>query len=197
VPSIGGDILALIEHLEADSAHLIGISFAPAPLVWAAVERPEAAHSLVLINPFVRTIKTNPIMSALFWFMLNNPWRVQTWGMYYRMMYPTRKPDDFDDYLKQLKDNLSESGRFAAAAALANSSRQPSQERLSQVQTPALVIMGAKDPDFPDPEAEGKAVAQEIGGALELIEGAGHYPQTEMPEQTARIVIDFLKQSAS
>ena len=30
-------------------------------------------------------------------------------------------------------------------------------------------------------------------GTLALVEGAGHYPQTEMPEKTTPLVIDFLK----
>jgi pimeloyl-ACP methyl ester carboxylesterase len=56
------------------------------------------------------------------------------------------------------------------------------------------VIMGTKDPDFPNPVEEGKIVAESTGGRLALIEGAGHYPHTEMPEKTAPIVIDFLEQ---
>ena len=54
-------------------------------------------------------------------------------------------------------------------------------------------MMGTKDPDFPDAVAEGKYLAQQIGAELELIEGAGHYPQTEMPDETTPLVLDFLK----
>jgi pimeloyl-ACP methyl ester carboxylesterase len=91
VPSVGGDILALIEHLNAGPAHVIGTSFAPAAVVWAAVERPDRIRSLVLISPFVRDARINPVMKALFWLIMNNPWRVRTWGMYYNSLYPTRK----------------------------------------------------------------------------------------------------------
>ena len=34
--------------------------------------------------------------------------------------------------------------------------------------------------------------AEETGGTLKLVEGAGHYPQTEMPEQSRPLVLDFL-----
>jgi pimeloyl-ACP methyl ester carboxylesterase len=197
VPAVGSDILAMIEHLDAGPAHLIGTSFSAAPVVWAAAERPDSVRSLVLIAPFVRTAKINPIMKALFWLMMNNPWRVRTWAMYYGTLYPTHKPTDFKDYLSQLRENMAQPGRFDAAAALGNSSRQPSEERMQRVQAPTLVIMGTKDPDFPDPAGEGKIVAEQTGGRLELIEGAGHYPQTEMPEKTTPIVIDFLKGSLS
>lgn len=53
-----------------------------------------------------------------------------------------------------------------------------------------------KDPDF-DPRAEGEYIAGQTGGELALIEGAGHYPQTEMPEKTAPLVIDFLRRAGA
>lgn len=34
-------------------------------------------------------------------------------------------------------------------------------------------------------------------GKLALIESAGHYPQTEMPEQTAPIIVEFLRQGTN
>jgi pimeloyl-ACP methyl ester carboxylesterase len=193
VPSVGRDILALIDHLRAGPVHIIGTSFAPAGVVWAAAESPDCVRSLILISPFVRDVPINPVMNALFWLMMHNPWRVQMWGKYYGTLYPTRKPADFQDYLKQLVENLKQPGRMDAANALANSSRQPSAECLPRVKAPTLVIMGTKDPDFPDPVAEGKAVAGQTHGRVEYIQGAGHYPQTEMPEKTAPLVIDFLQ----
>ena len=64
VPSVGNDILALIEHLNASSAHVIGTSFSPSAAVWAAAECPDRIRSLVLISPFVRAVKINPIMQV-------------------------------------------------------------------------------------------------------------------------------------
>jgi pimeloyl-ACP methyl ester carboxylesterase len=97
--------------------------------------------------------------------------------------------------LSQLKANLKQPGRFEAANDYGDASLQPAEERLGRVKAPTLVIMGTKDPDFPDPVAEGKFIAAHTGGKLELIEGAGHYPQTEMPEKTIPLVMDFLKAS--
>jgi hypothetical protein len=135
---------------------------------------------LVLINPFVRQAKINPLMNALFWIMLHNPWRVRTWVMYFRRLYPSCKPADFQVYLNQLAENMAQPGPFAAAAALGTSSRQPSVERLERV------VMGSRDPDFPDPAEEGKIVANHTGGRLELIDGAGHYPKSQMHKKTTR-----------
>jgi pimeloyl-ACP methyl ester carboxylesterase len=192
VPSVGQDILALLAQPGWAPAHVIGTSFAPAAIVWAAAQKPESFRSLVLINPFVRDAKPNPLVQAVFWLMMNNPWRVRTWGMYYDSLYPTRKPGDHPAYRAGLLENLGQPGRFQAAKLLAISSRQPSEQALKQVKAPVLVLMGTRDPDFPDPAAEGQWIAGQTGGKLELVEGAGHYPQAEMPEQTAPLVLDFL-----
>lgn len=192
VSSVANDILALIEHLNAGPAHVIATSFSPAPAIWAVVERPELIRSLVLIGAFVRGALMNPLMQAAVWLMLNNPWRVQTWRMFYRTLYPTHKPADFEDYLDKLTANLSQPGRFDAVKALGSAPRKPSEERLPLVKAPTLVVMGTKDPDFPNPTAEGQYLAEKTSGKQVLIEGAGHYPQTEMPEQTAPSILDFL-----
>jgi pimeloyl-ACP methyl ester carboxylesterase len=197
VPSVGGDIVALTEHLGAASAHVIGTSFSAAPAVWAAAERPVGVLSLTLIGAFVRAARLNPLMDILFRLMVSGPWRVRAWIAYYGRLYPTRQPADFKDYLKSLAANMAERGRFQAAKSLAFSSRQPSAERLSLVSAPTLVIMGAKDPDFPDPAAEGAYIAGQTGGELLMVEGAGHYPQTEMPEKVTPAITDFLKRSGS
>jgi pimeloyl-ACP methyl ester carboxylesterase len=193
VSSVGNDILYLIEHLHAGPAHVIGTSFSPSAVIWAATERPDNIRSLVLISPFVRDVKINRFMLALFWLMMNNPWRVQAWTKYYGTMYPAQKPSDFQDYLRELKTNLKEPGRFNAVKAFGSASRKASEERLNQIKKPTLVIVGSKDPDFPDPEAEGRIIANKTNGTLVLIEEAGHYPQTEMPDETASHIIKFLK----
>lgn len=197
VPSVGEDILAAIDHFGAGAAHVIATSFSPGAAVWAAAEAPDRIASLVLIGAFVRDAKTSPWMKIAFWLMLNNPWRVRTWGMFYRSLYPTRKPDDFDEYLARLTRNLREPGRFAASKALAGSSRQPSESRLGRVSAPVLVVMGTQDPDFPDPGAEAQFIAAQTGGTVVMIDGAGHYPQTEMPDQTTPAILDFLRGAAA
>jgi pimeloyl-ACP methyl ester carboxylesterase len=195
IPSVGGDILALVEHIGAGPAHIIASSFSAGAAVWAAAENPDSVRSLILIGGSVRNGKVNPFLKPIYWLMMNNPWRVRTWIMYYRTLYPSRKPDDFAEYLNDLSRNLAQKGRFAAAAALASCSRSPSQERLGRVRAHTLIIMGTRDPDFPDPSSEGKFIAEKTGGRLELIQGAGHYPQSEMPEITTPLIIGFLRLS--
>ena len=48
-----------------------------------------------------------------------------------------------------------------------------------------MVVMGTKDPDWPDPVAEAKWIAAQLSAEVLLVEGAGHYPMAEMPEAPA------------
>jgi pimeloyl-ACP methyl ester carboxylesterase len=193
VRSVGRDALALLEHLGDGPAHVIGSSFSCAAFVWAAVEAPQRIKSLTLIGPFVRDAKPKLIMKGGIWLMMNNPWRVRTWRMFYASLYPSRKPVDFEDYLDRLTANLKEDGRFDAVKGFVAASRLPSETRLTEVQAPILVVMGAADPDFPDPVAEANYIVERTGGQLALIEGAGHYPQSEVPDVTNPHIIQFLQ----
>ena len=53
--------------------------------------------------------------------------------------------------------------------------------------------MGSKDPDFKEPEAEARWVAENLKGTYTLIEGAGHYPHAEMPDITAPLMLKFMQ----
>ena len=192
LPAAGQDILTLIDYLEAGPAHFVGNSFSPGAAVWAAAERPEAFRSLTLIGPFVRDPQPSLMNKVAQSVMLRGPWRVSMWTMYYKTLYPTRKPDDFDTYLADLTANLKEPGRFEALMGLGFSSRTDSEKRLGQVNIPALVVMGTKDPDWPDPTAEAHFIVEALSAELVLVDDAGHYPQTEMPEQVTPAVLDFL-----
>jgi len=195
LPAVGQDILSLIDTLDAGPAHVIGTSFSPGAMVCASVERPEAFRSLTLIGPWVRDASTGFIQNLMTAVLLSGPWKVAGWIMFYKTLYPTRKPDDFDEYLEKLSANLREPGRFEALKGLGFGPKTASEERIGRVRTPSLVVMGTKDPDWPDAEAEAGWIIDHLAGSsLLLVEDAGHYPQTEMPEKVIPSVLDFLDQ---
>lgn len=121
------------------------------------------------------------------------PWAAFLWGKYYGSLYPTRQPDDFESYRADLVANLRQPGRMVAAKAMMFASKAEVERRLPEVSAPTLVLMGSKDPDFPDPEAEARHVAQLLRGEYAMIAGAGHYPHAEMPDETAPHIIRFLE----
>lgn len=195
--AVGSDIIALLHHLNAGPAILVGNSMAGAASVWAAAEAPERVSGLALLDPFVRDIPAGLVQNLALKLMLTGPWKVSAWLAYYSSLYPGRKPADFAEYKTKLKANLSEPGRFAALKAMIAASKAACEARLGEVSAAVLVVMGTKDPDFKDPAAEAKLVAGRLHGTVHMVEGAGHYPHAEMPEQVGPRVIAFLAQQAS
>jgi pimeloyl-ACP methyl ester carboxylesterase len=63
--------------------------------------------------------------------------------------------------------------------------------RLHRITSPTLVIWG--EHDHMVPRAHGETYAERIPNAkLTIIPGAGHSAQVEIPEETAKVVLDFL-----
>jgi pimeloyl-ACP methyl ester carboxylesterase len=104
------------------------------------------------------------------------------------------RPADFDANEAALMTNLRESGRIRAIRQMMTASKAGIEARLGEVKVPALVAMGASDPDFTDPKAEAERQAAALGGnnRVVMIDGAGHYPQIEQPEATAQAIADFV-----
>ena len=191
VASVGSDILALARDLNSGPALLVGDSMAGGAAVWAAAEAPDAFAGLVLIDPFVRDFPG--FMNQLYPIVFADPWGAALWLRYYATLYPTRPPADFDSYREGLHQNMREPGRLNALRQMLMASKAASEERLSRVTAPTLVIMGSRDPDFKDPVAEARLVAERVHGQVHMVDGAGHYPHAEMPEVTGPIILAFLQ----
>ncbi len=193
IEAVGQDILDLIDHLEAGPAHVVATSFSPAPAVWASIKCPSSVRSLVLISPFLRDEKLSLAKTLSMDLLLHGPWKVSAWITYYKTLYPTRKPVDFEEYLEKLSSNLKEKGRFDAAMALGSQTKERIENSLHSVNQPSLVVFGSEDPDWSDPKSEAHIIADKLSAKLLIVEGAGHYPQTEMPEKVTPAIVEFLK----
>jgi pimeloyl-ACP methyl ester carboxylesterase len=192
VGAIGSDVLDIVRSLDAGPALVIGTSMAAGAGVWAAAEAPTLVSGLVLVGPFVRG-DGDAWLKLLFSVIFARPWGPSMWLRYYATLYPSRKPDDFTWYSRTLQNNLKQPGRMEALVSMLMASKSASEERLLRVTAPTLVLMGTKDRDFKDPEAEAQWVAQSLRGTYRMIQGLGHYPHAEMPEFTASLILDFMK----
>jgi pimeloyl-ACP methyl ester carboxylesterase len=132
-------------------------------------------------------------MAALFSLMFARPWGPAMWTKYYSSLYPTCKPDDFAQYSLALKSNLKERGRLEGLHHMLHASKRDSEERVSSVRQPSLVLMGSKDPDFKNPESEAKWIADQMKSKYTMLENAGHYPHAEMPDVTGPLMLNFIQ----
>jgi pimeloyl-ACP methyl ester carboxylesterase len=193
VGAVGSDVLALIRSLDAGPAIVVGTSMAAGAAVWAAVEAPEWVAGLVLISPAVHG-DLSTLNKLLYGSLFMRPWGPSVWLSYFSSLFPTNPPADYPQYSARLRANLREAGRMRALQHMILASKAASEERLSQVSVPALVIMGGKDRDFKDPEAEARWVAQRVHARYEMVPESGHYPHVEFPELAAPLVLAFLQE---
>lgn len=194
---VAGDLLALIDELDAGPAVLVGNSFSAGAAVLAAVERPDAVAGLALVGPFVRDHETPAWKRWALGAMLHGPWKVRAWSSFHATLFPSAKPADYDLYRRALRASLAEPGRFAAVQAMVDRSDADVEARLSDVAAPTLVLMGSADPDFDDPAGEARWIAERTGGEAVVLDALGHYPQAEDPEATAEALLAFLDRAAA
>ena len=193
VVDTAGDILALIDHLDAGAATVIGTSFSPAAALWAAAEAPEKIKKLVLISAHLKD--SSPFQNFLLNTILRGPWKAHLWEIFYKSWYPSQKPSDIEVYSRQLRASIAPASRAKAVRATLTASRDGLNERLTKVKLPALVIMGSKDSHFKNPEEEAEFIASKVSGQVQIIDGAGHYPHAEMPNEVAPFILEFLKEA--
>jgi pimeloyl-ACP methyl ester carboxylesterase len=205
--STAGDLLALIRHL-GGPAVIIGHSFSGGAATIAAAQAPDLVSAVVEIDPFTRVPKTDLgalarngryRKGALLLMATGLTGSIGVWTRYLNHAFPGRKPDDCAGHLHSLQANLREPGRMAAARKMGLSQPSDAAAQLGNIRCPALVVMGTLDPDWPDPQAEaaGIVAAMPAGlGTVAMIDGAGHYPHTQYPDQVAAVVLPFLKEHA-
>lgn len=187
----GSDVVALLETLD-ERAVIVGNSMGAGAAAWAAAEAPDRVAGLVLVGPFVRQVPVGRLTELMFRMAMVRPWGRAAWLGWYPRLFPGRKPADFDEHRDRIGRKLKEPDRWKAFAATTRTSHAPVEARLHEVNAPTLVIMGAADPDFPDPAAEAELVASRLNGEVLMVPNAGHYPQAEYPEVVSPAVTRFL-----
>jgi pimeloyl-ACP methyl ester carboxylesterase len=190
--AVGRDALALVEHLNAGPAVVLGNSFAAGAALWAAHDAPSRVSSVVLLGPIVRDIDVPWYAALALKVGFAGPWRVWFWMTYWNSLFPSRKPADHKQVETALKQNLRDPQRMAALRAMLGLSKADTAAMLPRSKVPALVVMGTRDPDFQDAAAEAQWLTNQLRADSLIVDGAGHYPHTEMPEQVAPKVLSFL-----
>ncbi|WP_409660821.1 alpha/beta fold hydrolase [Caldimonas sp.] len=190
--AVGRDALALIDHLNAGPAVILGNSFAAGSALWAAHDAPARVRAVVLLGPVVRDGAPSWFAKMAVAVGFAGPWRVAFWLAFWDSLFPSRKPADHAKVKAALAANLREPGRMEALRTMIGLSKADTAAIVARSRVPALVVMGTQDPDFPDPAAEARWLAGALGAESLMVEGAGHYPHLEMPERVAPHLLDFL-----
>lgn len=191
------DLAALIRHLDAGPAVLVGNSMGAGAAVLVAADDPEPVSAIVMLGPFVRDHPTSWFQRVMTSLMLRRPWGVAATGAFYTSLNAGTRPDDLRGHVDRIRTSLRRPGAWPAFVATTTTSHAPVTPRLAEVGVPTLVVMGEKDPDFRDPADEASYIAGALGGPGEvlMVPGAGHYPQAQRPDVVVPAVTSFLAQA--
>jgi pimeloyl-ACP methyl ester carboxylesterase len=186
------DIAALLREL-GGTATVVGNSMAAGSAVIAAAKYPELVERLVLIGPFVREPEsTSAVKRIMLRILLARPWIVAVWRGYLPSLYAGAKPADFEEHRNAIVASLRRPGYAMAFNRTTKTSHAAAEQALARITAPTLILMGAQDPDFPDPKAEAEWIRSATKGTSVLIPDAGHYPQAQQPERTVEALVEFL-----
>lgn len=189
-PALASDIRALITHL-GGPALLVGNSMGAAASIIAAAEEPELVAGLALMGPWVRDPKPNPVMRLVQRLMLVKPWGPAAWRAFYKTLYPGRRPADLAAHIDRIGAGMRRGDHWRSFVRTTATSHAPVEARLGDVRAPALIVVGEKDPDFPDPAAEARFAAERLRGEFLLVPDSGHYPQADSPDLVNPAVLAF------
>ncbi|PAN03330.1 alpha/beta hydrolase [Streptomyces sp. Alain-F2R5] len=204
---IAGDLLAVIRHL-GGPAVLVGHSASGGAATIAAAQEPSLVTAVVELAPFTRKqsvglgdLKVKRFRQGMLRLLgAGVLGSVPLWRSYLDVAYPGVKPDDWTERIARIESLLREPGRMKAMQGMGRSAPTDAGAQLGNVRCPVLVVMGTLDPDWADPHAEGSAIVGALPsglGRLEMIEGAGHYPHDQYPDQVVSLVLAFLRADAA
>jgi pimeloyl-ACP methyl ester carboxylesterase len=190
--ALASDLLALMDQL--GPAVIIGNSMGSGAAVIAAAQRPDLVTGLVLIGPFVRNPALSKAKTLMFRIAMARPWARLVWRVYLPSLYAGHKPTDFGAYRALVLDAMGRPGYSAAFARTARTSHAPAEAALSGAKAPSLVVMGSSDPDFEEPVAEAQWIGDTIGSRVVIVDDAGHYPQSQLPDVVNPVIVGFLRE---
>lgn len=200
---IGRDLIALINHL-GGPAVLVGQSISGGAATVAAALEPSLITAVVELAPFTRklVIRAGDFLhgryrkGALLLAGAGIFGSPGMWRGYLEHAYPGRRPADFDARLDAIDAMMREPGRMKALQKMGRTPATDAGEQLANVRCPVLIVEGTLDPDWVDPEAEGRAIVDALPaglGRVAMIEGAGHYPHAQYPERVVELILEVAR----
>ncbi|SDZ18189.1 3-oxoadipate enol-lactonase [Amycolatopsis xylanica] len=188
IPDFGEDVLALLDKLGIERAHLVGLSLGGMTGMWLGAHAPERIRSLTLCctsaelgPPSMWVDRANTVRAGGLEAIAD--------GGLARWVTPSFTGDR--QSLRDMLVSTPQDGYIASCQAL---ERMDLAGDLPKITAPTLVIAGSEDVATPVEHA--RRIVDGIPGArLEIVEGAAHLGNVEQPEAFTQLILDHLKGS--
>jgi 3-oxoadipate enol-lactonase len=195
--SMVADLIALLDLLEIDRAHVVGCSMGGTLAIDLTLEHPERVEKLVLVAAGIGGSNLGEADAALFSEIeaadkagdmdAVNRAEVRLW-----VDGPRRPEGSAPAVVRELV--LEMNGRALQTdwnSAKNQRTDPPAIGRLGEIKAPTLVVVGAED--LPHAAANAEIIKSKVAGARSaVIRDAAHLPSLERPEEFNRLLLDFL-----
>ena len=192
------DLLGLLEFLQARPAHVIGLSMGARVALRFALDHPNDAKSLTLIDPALEGYSWSAAWARKFTEISaaarGGDVRAakQLW-LGHELFAPARRDPNLANALGEMVERYS--GWHWANADPVRRPDSAAIELLATVSCPTLVILG--ELDLPDFKSIARRLAAEIPRAtLHTVAGAGHMANMEAPAQVNELLLAHLRACA-
>jgi pimeloyl-ACP methyl ester carboxylesterase len=190
------DLLALLDHLRIERAHLVGLSLGGRIAVDFALTYPDRVASLVLSGPGLSGYQFNA-QAMRSW--IERIIAAQAEGDFFRaadiwletgFMAPAMERPELAPRLTRL---ARANARVWASRDLEVPLSPPAVDRLGEIKAPTLLLLGERDVD--DQHRIVESLRRALPNAqLVVFPGVGHVANLEAPEEFNRIVQQFLSE---
>ncbi len=190
VAEMAGDAAALLDALEIERAHVVGISMGGTIAQELALDHPERVRTLTLGATFCGGPESS-LMSPEDLQMLGAAYASGDPEQVFRAMWeinlsPTHRADDSNfDAFREMGSALP-APRPVVMQQMRACAEHDTSGRLQQLEMPTLVIHGTADRLIK--LANGELIARLIPAPIERLEGVGHMFWWEQPERSAELI---------
>lgn len=191
-------VLRVMDALGIESAHLMGHSYGGGLSLFLAARHPERVRSLVLVDSSAPTYaddrrnlaaSVKPLAGLFLRSFVLRPRNVRRALRHSFYDDSLVTPELVREYYERLRIEGVADAYYGLTAPVRTASEPV---ELEKIQVPTLIVWGAEDTLIPV-EGGRRAAARMPDAELALIEGVGHVPMEEKPEELVRIVLPFLE----
>jgi 3-oxoadipate enol-lactonase len=188
IAQLGGDVLGLLDHLDIERAHVVGLSMGGVIGQWLGAHAPQRLHKLVLANTAAKIgtregwqARADAVRSAGM-----NEIAAGSPARWFTPDFVARQEVVVGTMQKTVR-GLDPEGYAACCEALAVADLRPD---LGRIEAATLVIAGAQDPVTT--VADAQALAGAIKGAALATLPASHLSNVEAPDRFTDALASFL-----
>jgi len=193
------DLLALLDHLDVDSAVLVGLSLGGVVAIDFALTHPDRVSALVLVSPGLSGFDFNDDEMARYWREMGpaiESGNYAGWTAVFARWWcdgPHRQPADVDSTVRaQVLEMISGSEQRWRYWSLSRGIDPPAAGRLGEIHKPTLAVEGSLDMMVIHAVVD-SVVAHVPGARRVVIPDAAHMLTMEKPEQFNEVLLDFLQ----